>query len=135
MDKEVIIDGVNVSKCEFYDKDKKYCLILKMYPKGFSNPSCFSGDFQECIQGSKTCPYTFCHNNPNCYFKRLQRKTTKYNKYKQTLNKIKLLVTNLISSCNKCEDNKNGYCIGIDECSSRCFRKILDIITKIKENN
>lgn len=35
----------------------------------------------------------------------------------------------------KCEDNKNGYCIGINECSSRCFKKILDIITKIKENN
>lgn len=75
-DKEqIIIDEVNVSKCDFYDRDKKYCLTLKMYPKGFKNPSCFSGDFQQCIQDSKTCPYTFCHNNPNCYFKQLARKT------------------------------------------------------------
>lgn len=76
-DKEqIIINGVNVSKCDFYDKDKGYCLTLKMNPKGFKNPSCFSGDFQECIQGSKTCPKTFCHNNSKCHFKQLARKTT-----------------------------------------------------------
>lgn len=64
---------INVSKCDFYDKDKKYCLTLKMNITGFKNPSCFSGDFQECIQDSKVCPNTFCDNNPNCYYKQLQR--------------------------------------------------------------
>lgn len=60
--KKVMIDGVDVSGCDFYDKDKKYCLTLKMYPKGFKNPSCFSGDFQQCIQDSKTCKedYPLC---------------------------------------------------------------------------
>ena len=135
MNKERIINRIDVSKCEFYDKVKGYCLTLKMNPKGFKNPSCFSGDFQECIQNSKTCPYTFCHNNANCYYKQLQRKTVECNEYKQALDKIKLLITNLISSCDKCPDNKNGYCIGINECSSKCFKKLLDIITKIKENN
>ena len=73
-DKEIIIDGVNVSGCDFYDKNKKYCLTLKMNTRGFKNHSCFSGDFQKCIQDSKVCPYTFCKNNHNCYFKQLKRK-------------------------------------------------------------
>ena len=69
-----IIDGVDVSGCDFYDKNKKYCLTLKMDTTGFKNPSCFSGDFQKCIQDSKVCPNTFCDNNPNCYYKQLKRK-------------------------------------------------------------
>lgn len=86
MDKEqIIIDGCNVSGCDFYDKDKGYCLTLKMYPKGFKNPSCFSGDFQECIQDSKTCPYTFCHSNSNCYYKQLARKTQECEELKERL--------------------------------------------------
>ena len=51
----------------------------------------------------------------------------------QTLDEFELLITNHISSCEKCPDNKNGYCIGIDECSSRCLKKILDIISKAKD--
>lgn len=84
-DKQIIIDGVDVSRCDFYDKDKRYCLTLRMYPKGFKNPSCFSGDFQQCIQSSKTCPETFCHNNPNCYFKQLKRKMQECERLKERL--------------------------------------------------
>lgn len=72
-DKQIIINGLDVSKCDFYDKNKKYCLTLKMNTTGFKNPSCFSGDFQECIQDSKVCPNTFCDNNHNCYYKQLQQ--------------------------------------------------------------
>lgn len=53
----------------------------------------------------------------------------------QALKEIELSTTNLISSCDKCPDNKNGYCIGIDECSSRCFKNILNIINKAKDGN
>ena len=88
-DKQIIIDGVDVAGCDFYDKDKGYCLTLKMYPKGFKNPSCFSGDFQECIQDSKTCPYTFCHSNSNCYYKQLVRRTKECEKMRYYLNKIR----------------------------------------------
>lgn len=88
-DKEKIIHGVDVSKCEFYDKDKGYCLTLKMNPKGFKNPSCFSGDFQECIQENKICPNTFCHNNSNCYYKQLSRKTQEYEELKR---KVELMM-------------------------------------------
>ena len=62
----------------------------------------------------------------------LKRKEQECEKYKQTLDEFELLITNHISSCEKCPDNKNGYCIGIDECSSRCLKKILDIINKAK---
>ena len=65
--------------------------------------------------------------------KRLENKIAECEKYKQTLDEFELLITNHISSCEKCPDNKNGYCIGIDECSSRCLKKILDIINKAKE--
>ena len=73
-DKQIIINGVDVSRCDFYDKNKKYCLTLKMDTRGFKNPSCFSGDFQKCIQDSKVCLNTFCENNYNCYYKQLKRK-------------------------------------------------------------
>ena len=83
--KEIYIYGVDVSGCDFYDKNKKYCLTLKMDTKGFKNPSCFSGDFQECIQDSKVCPYTFCDNNPNCYYKQLKRKEQECERLKEKL--------------------------------------------------
>lgn len=81
--KPIIINGIDVSGCEYYDKNKKYCLTLKMDTTGFKNPSCFSGDFQECIQDSKTCPYTFCDNNHDCYFKQLTRKTQECERLKE----------------------------------------------------
>ena len=82
-DKQIIIDGVDVAECDFYDKNKKYCLTLKMDTTGFKNPSCFSGDFQECIQDSIVCPNTFCDNNPNCYYKQLKRKEQIFNEIKE----------------------------------------------------
>lgn len=112
MNKEIYINGINVSGCYFLNK-------------GITNLLC-------------TCPSEIdeeCKDNPNCYYKQHQRKTTECEKYEQALNDIELLSTNLISSCDKCEDNKNGYCIGINECSSRCFKNILNIIKSAKDTN
>ena len=94
----IIIDDVDVSECDFYDKDRKYCLTLKMNPTGFKNPSCFSGDFQECIQDSKVCPYTFCDNNPNCYYKQLKRKEQECEKVKKQFR---------CSSCGTCRGKED----------------------------
>lgn len=111
-DKEqIIIDGCNVSGCEH------------VCNTAFGNIGCKLPFNKE----------LHCCNNPNCYFKQLARKEQECEKYKQTLDEFELLITNHISSCEKCPDNKNGYCIGIDECSSRCLNKILDIINKAKE--
>ncbi len=135
--KPIYLDGINVSKCDFYDRDKKYCLTLKMYPKGFKNPSCFSGDFQQCIQDSKTCPNTFCHNNPNCYFKQLARKTQECEELKD---KIKKLRKNLaleieindryrkaLEEIEEYLDAQQKYFDGED------YHNLLDIINKAKE--
>lgn len=106
MAKEIIKHEINVIKCEFYDKDKGYCLILKMNPKGFKNPSCFSGDFQECIQENKICPNTFCHNNQNCYYKQLVRST----------NRVKDLEERIIRHSEIVED----YCDRLADKEKKC---------------
>lgn len=72
-DKEVIIDGVNVTRCEFldygiiYSGKKYYCKTLK-------------DEFGDYIDGDE--PY--CNNNPNCLFKQLQREKQKCKQYRIT---------------------------------------------------
>ena len=122
-DKQIIIDGVNVSGCDFYDKNKKYCLTLKMDIRGFKNHSCFSGDFQKCIQDSKVCPYTFCENNHNCYYKQLKRKEQKLER-----------ITNMlfIGQCSNCE----GYspnCSNKELCNFK--HNIKNIIDEVENEN
>lgn len=117
-DKETIIHGVDVSKCEFYDKDKGYCLTLKMNPKGFKNPSCFSGDFQKCIQENKICPNTFCHNNSNCYYKQLSRKIEEY----------------IYTDCEYNDGCDRHICIRC-KYSNTHDKRILDIINKVEDGN
>ena len=67
-DKEIIIDGVDVSECEhqYYKK----CKI----------------DYDEWI--NEIICYNECQNNPNCHFKQLKRKEQECDKYKQALGEI-----------------------------------------------
>ena len=147
-DKEqIIIDGINVSGCEFYDKDKKYCLTLKMYPNGFSNPSCFSGDFQECIQDCKTCPYTFCHSNSNCYFKQLARKTQEceelksqvdedYNYYTTELKTLRDIISNKEKRNAALSLTSDHYRKALEEKEQECeeLKEEIEAIKKISRN-
>ena len=64
-DKQIIIDGVDVSECE----NLMQGIVL------------FG-----CMEDRKTCS---CMNNPNCLYKQLKRKEQECNKYKQTLTEIK----------------------------------------------
>lgn len=99
MTKEIIIDGVNVAECGFYHPEiDNYCHIALA----------FSDDY---VDNDHT--YLECKQNPNCYFKQLQRlkeKNTellniannggalliaekdKTNNYKQALEEIKEIV-------------------------------------------
>ena len=61
-DKQIIIDGVDVSGCEYYDKNK---------------PSL-----------TCTCEEYPCSECYNCYYKQLARKTAECEKYKQALDEI-----------------------------------------------
>ena len=85
-DKEIIIDGVDVSKCEFCNNDVLY-------------PYCYRIN-------------SLCKENPNCYYKQLQRKTTECKRYEQALNEIEQEIHGLGS-----------------------LIMILDIIDKAKDNN
>ena len=74
MDKEqIIIDGVDVSECNYAILPKKQCPAKSMpYAKETSCIACKEHNTK----------HNFCKNNPNCYFK--QRKRTE-----QKLEKIK----------------------------------------------
>ena len=113
----MIINDVDVSGCDFYDKNKKYCLTLKMDTRGFKNPSCFSGDFQKCIQDSKVCPNTFCDNNPNCYYKQLAREKQECEELKK---QIKII-------------DDETIVVEITEKQFEEYKKLKQTLTEIKE--
>lgn len=86
VNKEIIIDGVDVSNCVYLP----YC---------------------EDKQGN-------CGNNPNCYYKQLQRKIIECDKYKQALNEIE------------------QFCIELSDydLAEETAKLILEIIDKNKAN-
>lgn len=61
--KEIYIDGVDVSGCEYYFDGKCRCMDASIMQ-----------DFYLCPQ---------CNNNPNCYYKNWKRKEQKLEKIKQ----------------------------------------------------
>ena len=62
MTKEIIIDGVNVAECEYYE-DMHEC------------PDNLNGGYyiQHCYCGLQGDNYCICNKNHNCYFKQLKR--------------------------------------------------------------
>ena len=69
-DKEIIIDGVDVSECEFYSSSEN-CLE-------------FNGKYTIDI-----CDSAKCSNNPNCYFKQLKHKEQECERLKWYLKEIR----------------------------------------------
>ena len=64
-DKQIIIDGVNVSKCNYFNNtDKSYC--------------------EECCSEFGCA---ICNDRPNCYYKQLVRKEEEYEELRQYHNK------------------------------------------------
>ena len=66
-DKQIIIDGVDVSGCEFYNKDDKTCREV-------------NGKYDTDI-----CEFDKCENS-NCYYKQLKRKEREYEELKRRYN-------------------------------------------------
>lgn len=65
MTEEIIIDGVDVSECDYAILPKKQCPAKSMpYAKETSCIACKEHNTK----------HNFCKNNPNCNFKRLKRK-------------------------------------------------------------
>lgn len=78
-DKEIIIDGVDVSKCDYAILPKNQCPAKSMpYSKETSCIACKEHNTK----------HNFCKNNPNCNFKRLKRKEKECNEYKDKVEYI-----------------------------------------------
>ena len=75
-DKQIIDDGIDVSGCEYYNKDDKTCREV-------------NGNYDTDI-----CEFDKCENS-NCYYKQLKRKEQECEKLKQTIAEIKELVYEL----------------------------------------
>ena len=67
-DKQIIIDGCNVTGCEYL------------------------GLYKECKLKSGSCCPVNCSDNPNCHYKRFIRAMIERNKYKQALREIEQLI-------------------------------------------
>lgn len=76
-DKEIIIDGVDVSGCEYRDWRNFCCCDNSKENEG-----------EERITGKGGCRY-----NPNCYYKQLKRKEQECEELEQTLMEIKGILT------------------------------------------
>ena len=79
-DKQIIIDGIDVSGCE-------YCLNNKL--KGKTHAPAKSMPYAKetsCIEcKTKSTRYNFCKHNPNCYYKQLKRAEQKLAKIKEAV--------------------------------------------------
>ena len=76
-DKPIIIDGVNVAKCEYYEEMRELPDNLN---GGYYIQHCYCG-----LQGDNYC---ICNKNHNCYFKQLQRLKKENEKLKNKNNDL-----------------------------------------------
>ena len=73
-DKEIIINGVDVRKCVHRQWDNSQKIHL-----------CYNGN-------SPLTPWSWCEENPNCYYKQLARKTQELKEIKEYCNNCNLKV-------------------------------------------
>ena len=121
-DKEIIIDGIDVSECEFYCEE--YCNL--------------SNDRNERLPFAEKCT-----GYSDCCYKQLKRKEQECESQKQRLEYYTTKITQLLDDINKyeqaldeIEEIINEPCANFDktceECDNNCEQKILDIINKAK---
>ena len=70
-DKQIIIDGADVSKCKYFDCNYKECKAEYYVRHGY-----------------EIVKYDSCRENPNCYYKKLKRAEQKLDKIKKVCNKF-----------------------------------------------
>ena len=78
-DKQIIIDGVDVSKCKYFDCDSKECKAEYYVRHGY-----------EIVE------YDSCRKNKNCDFKQLKRKEQEYDKLKAENEELRNFHINLV---------------------------------------
>ena len=101
IDKQIIIDGVDVSGCEWFGQ-----IDLDI------NVICTSNSPKKCN--------TYCKDISNCYYKQLVRKEQECEKYKQALAKVKEICSEI-----NCESlMQNSWC-GNTDFKMGCCEKYL----------
>lgn len=103
----MIIDGVDVSECKYFDCDSKECKAEYYIRYGYEIEK-----------------YDSCRENPNCYFKQLKRA-------EQKLEKTKDIATDLLSLTN--EYDNCYYKDKCNKCDKECQYKFVDKILQIIE--
>ena len=113
--KQIIIDGVDVSKCKYFDCDSIKCKAEYYVRHGY-----------EIVE------YDSCRENPNCYYKQLKRKEQECNKLKQTLadiKKIALILAPMTDEYENCYDRDRCFeCDFTEDCQYKLVTNILQII-------
>ena len=107
-DKQIIIDGVDVSGCPYYIDSKGDC----------SSHDC------ECIK---------CIHN-ECFYKDYKRKEQECNKLKQTLTEIKEIAENMSNECFYA-DFDCKYCDMKNGCTYFNKKQILQKISEVENDN
>lgn len=115
-DKEIIIDGVDVSECEYCLKMTKYRCTIQQ-------------DVYKCL----------CEENPNCYFKQLKCKEQECEELKkelQALDEIEQVISNFpskgIQDIPQTQIECTQYFLSVSEAK---LQKILGIINKAKRTD
>lgn len=112
-EEKIIIDGVNVLKCEHYEyKSLKDCEMR--YPE---SGDCEIGLLNYLFNGNLDIE-KFCKDNPNCYFKQLARKTQECEELKEKFKKFFGI------------DNQECWDIAFLKDENARYRKALDEIEK-----
>lgn len=100
MDTKIIIDGIDVSKCEYCLKMTKYRCIIQR-------------DVYKCL----------CEENPNCYFKQLKRKEQECEELKTMLKDLSYenqkFCYQIEEQTKQLEPFKDEYFKGLDNVSNR----------------
>ena len=116
-DKQIIIDGVDVSECKYW---KGYCRIASL------------------------CDYSghLCEVTPNCYYKQLKRKeqeceelTSQRDKFEFGNNILEHERNNYKHVLDKIEHQVTELFLGVENKDRTYCKKILDIINSVKDKN
>lgn len=126
-DKEIIIDGVNVAGCDYAILPKDSCLAKPQpYAKETSCIACKEHNTK----------LNFCKNNPNCYYKQLQRK-------EQECEELKEASLTLAEGLNYRQNKLDNYKQALKKIEEYCknhkytgwvdVEGIMDIINEVKK--
>jgi predicted transcriptional regulator len=107
-DKQIIIDDVDVSECEFY--------------KNTNWKNCYSRDYKESV----------CQSNHNCYYKQLKRKEQECEAYKMEAEEGKEINAELKAELEQ-EKAWHKTSDEISKANSKYTAKLKQTLTEIKE--